>query len=629
MTYRSVVLAQTPLAYYTLDEITGNTYVDIANANNLTDPNTLVVQNVTPPVGVGGKAITFGAGQTITGTITGIPSGTGDSVTVTGWIKWDGVENAALLWGWNGPTDVGFIDYGGGNTGFGFNTGGGDIYGFDATTAGMANTWCHVAVVYKNNQLYTISSKIYLNGSVQSLSQLAGAAGSTGFTPIVFLAGWGAGGSNRFSGSMDEVAYFDRELTSGEVLAEWQASQTTYSVGQAQAKIKIIGSAFGQTTALINSPHKQAKGQANADIKRTNRGFGQANAYILRQYGTGQAQAQIFTLKLGGGQAQAQIITTNAQQFGSAMADIKRTFRGYGQAQTIVGHRTRLAQAQAQINAFNIVKTGYAQATILRQPTTVPTSLENSASATYVARFNGYDLPGYVQEETFESIENIHTYMGPYRNMYGSSGREQLLSLNTGLQNKTITLKEKLIGFNYRDVKDQVQRAATIVNSTSQYAKLFIENTDTYYLAMGKTLSFEQDAHQKGTTLDYSVEFDAKPFLFSDTVNSVTGITTLTTTGRTLFDGAWTPTTVTMTGTDIAISGYTNTGEQAGYISVSGSVTNLVVTSEDYTAIMDDTNRNDVIRNLDYYLYVGVGVTNFVVTGATDCTITWRNRWYL
>lgn len=53
---------------------------------------------------------------------------------------------------------------------------------------------------------------------------------------------------------------------------------------------------------------------------------------------------------------------------------------------------------------------------------------------------------------------------------------------------------------------------------------------------------------------------------------------------RSISDGGWTPTIITVTGTNVTVSGYTANGEFAGYFSVSGAVTNLVVNTEAFTA---------------------------------------------
>lgn len=437
--------------------------------------------------------------------------------------------------------------------------------------------------------------------------------------------------------------------------AQCSVSRGSSGFGQAQADVKTVRNGFGQANSDIKAKangfgQAQAQirvgangyGQAQADVKAVSFGFGQANADVKTTiFGFGQAQCFVINGVRAFGQAQAFIVSNTTWGFGQAQvfmlnsglitigwaqaqASIRQTIiSAFGQAQALIGKPSRTGQAQAYINAFNVPKTGMAQAYIKRvqDVPTNPINPANSADVKYLARFNGYDIPGYAQEELYDSTMNQNLYQSAY------SDRGQIDNL--GLANKVITLKEKLIGLSYLDSKTQLQRAATILSTTNQFAKLYIQNTDKYYLAMAKGITMEKAVPSSPLLVDYSIDFEAKPWLFSDTVNTITGSGTLITTGRTLYDGGWAPTTVSVTGTDVTISGYTDSGDFAGYISLSGAVADMTITSEEYTAIQDGVNRNDLINNIDYWLYVGVGVTTFVVAGADNVTITWTNRWYL
>jgi hypothetical protein len=99
--------------------------------------------------------------------------------------------------------------------------------------------------------------------------------------------------------------------------------------------------------------------------------------------------------------------------------------------------------------------------------------------------------------------------------------------------------------------------------------------------------------------------------------------------GRTIDDGGWTPTRITVTGTDVTISGYTATGDFAGFVSISGAVTNMVIDSDTFTATIGGVNANDRMRWADYRTYVGPGKTFFTTTGASSMTLEYQNRWYL
>jgi hypothetical protein len=93
---------------------------------------------------------------------------------------------------------------------------------------------------------------------------------------------------------------------------------------------------------------------------------------------------------------------------------------------------------------------------------------------------------------------------------------------------------------------------------------------------------------------------------------------------RTLRDGGWTPTTILVSGTDITISGSTETGEDTGIVTVSGTVSNFVIDTENFTS-----SDNSLVTPKNYGVYVGPGRTNFTIEGATSCIIQWQNRWYL
>lgn len=98
---------------------------------------------------------------------------------------------------------------------------------------------------------------------------------------------------------------------------------------------------------------------------------------------------------------------------------------------------------------------------------------------------------------------------------------------------------------------------------------------------------------------------------------------------RTVNNGGYTPTIIYITGTHVTVSGYTDNGEFTGFLSISGYVENLIVDTENSSVIMDNEVRNDLINNLDYGVYVAPGRTYFEVTGATEITITYVDRWYL
>jgi hypothetical protein len=245
-------------------------------------------------------------------------------------------------------------------------------------------------------------------------------------------------------------------------------------------------------------------------------------------------------------------------------------------------------------------------------------------SQQYLAQYNTYQLPGYVQNEAFDSVANIANHYAPFAD--GS------LSEYTGLQNKVLSLTLKVWEPSYLACKTEVSKAATMLRSKKTgFAPLYVHYTDRYYEALTQSVKEEKTAGTSVRTLEYQVQFECKPWITSVSGYSLSGTGTIDTdsVGRTIDDGGWTPTRITVTGTNVTISGYTATGDFAGYVSISGAVTSMVIDSDAMTATIGGLNANDRMRWADYRTYVGPGKTFFVTTGASSMTLQYNNRWYL
>lgn len=241
----------------------------------------------------------------------------------------------------------------------------------------------------------------------------------------------------------------------------------------------------------------------------------------------------------------------------------------------------------------------------------------------YLAEYNTFVLPGYVQNEQFESAMNIANHEAPYAD--GSQ------SEYTGLQNKILSLTLKVWECDYLTVKNEVEKAATILRSRKiGWSPLKVQYSDRYYMALVQNISLSKEAGTSVKTGDYQIKFECQPWLFGASGFTLTGTTSDTDqVGRTIDDGGWTPTRITVTGTNVTISGYTATGEFAGFVSISGAVTNMIIDSDAFTATIGGVNANDRMRWVDYRTYVGPGKTFFVSTGASSMSIQYQNRWYL
>jgi hypothetical protein len=246
----------------------------------------------------------------------------------------------------------------------------------------------------------------------------------------------------------------------------------------------------------------------------------------------------------------------------------------------------------------------------------------------YLAKYNTYTLPGYVQQESFDSNMRIADNYAPYAD--GST------SEMTGLQNKMLSLTLKVWETDYATCKQQVQQAATMLRSKRQgFAPLYVQFSDKHYDAMVSSIKIDKTAGDSTRMLEYQVDFQCRPWLINDTVTTLSGgslgraLTSFATTGRTLDNGGWSPTTIIVTGNDITISGYSTKESFTGFISISGTVTDLVIDSEGFSATAAGVNKNAVMRYADYRVYIAPEETTITVSGATSVTIDYYDRWYI
>jgi hypothetical protein len=241
----------------------------------------------------------------------------------------------------------------------------------------------------------------------------------------------------------------------------------------------------------------------------------------------------------------------------------------------------------------------------------------------YVVKYNGQQLPGYAQMEDDPSDMNIADHYA-----FGWDGS---LSQYVGLNNKNFHLDFLVWEKDYRAVKDAYHLATTILRSRREgFAPLFVDYTDRYLNATVKTVTYQQDVQQSRRILKYSVDFNTEPYWISTSGYTITGAGNVDTdqVDRTFNDGGWTPTWIEVTGTNITISGYTDT-EFTGFVSISGHVVNYVVDTENFTTVTASGSNGDKFMYWkDYQMWVGPGKTTFAVSGATDISISYHNRWY-
>jgi hypothetical protein len=247
------------------------------------------------------------------------------------------------------------------------------------------------------------------------------------------------------------------------------------------------------------------------------------------------------------------------------------------------------------------------------------------ATPQYLVRYNNHVLPGFCQAESFDSEMNLAAHYGAY--IDGSPTEE------TGLSNKNLQLTMKVWDCDsYLAAKNQVELAATMLRSyRAGFAPLYVQYTDRHYDAQVKSIQVQKQAGTSTKILDYNAGFECKPWLIEDATQTINGTGTIDTdqVSRTIDNGGWTPAVITLTGTDITVSGYTDTGHFAGFLSITGAVAGLIVDTEAFTATEGSANANEKMLSTDYRLYVGPGKTSFDVSGASSASISYQNRWYI
>lgn len=230
--YNSLVLAGNPLLYYRLNEptFTGGTPVTAVNAGNLGamadgayEPGAL--NNVAgPQFGGFGPANTALRLSTLAGHVSIPPQSlVTDRFTITCWFKRSGARFAGQALVFQRRQSDQALATG---LGFGYNGSPGvdqlNVHWNEGPSSWLTgltppnDVWCFGAAVYTPTNV-----TVYLNGASSSLNT---ALGTHDFGIASIYLGWDFP-FTRFSGSLDEVALFDRALSPAEVQGLFAASQ--------------------------------------------------------------------------------------------------------------------------------------------------------------------------------------------------------------------------------------------------------------------------------------------------------------------------------------------------------------------------------------------------------------------
>jgi hypothetical protein len=154
----------------------------------------------------------------------------GTITTVEMWCKMNNMTNT-MPFGWNNYD----VWTGATGQGLGFNTASSDLYGIDSTQVtnlGLLNNWKHYVYVMNNSDLPYTNNKMYINGQMQTLSQVLGAGpGSQGFNS----------GNGRIACWLQDTSYvmpmnlrmfnvYNRALTATEIQQNFNAHRGRFGI---------------------------------------------------------------------------------------------------------------------------------------------------------------------------------------------------------------------------------------------------------------------------------------------------------------------------------------------------------------------------------------------------------------
>jgi RHS repeat-associated protein len=261
--YKSAVLADSPIAYYRLDDDTGGASpfggfglwpVKQTDANGQTTtigydalgretsrtlpgepasgaPSQIADSSghANPAAWSGGvgfgqpglvsgdtdAALSFdGSGAIVNLNVGGIDTTSGHQVTVEFWMNWSGGTASHIPFGFNGY-DLWLLP----GTGFGFNTSNSDVFGVPMSAVPVGQP-VHVVAVFTNGSVS--SNQLYLNGVQQTLTQLTGSPLSKPVSAAATAGGFSTSGYG-FNGALDEVAVYNGALSGSRVSAHFSA----------------------------------------------------------------------------------------------------------------------------------------------------------------------------------------------------------------------------------------------------------------------------------------------------------------------------------------------------------------------------------------------------------------------
>lgn len=282
------------------------------------------------------------------------------------------------------------------------------------------------------------------------------------------------------------------------------------------------------------------------------------------------------------------------------------------------------------------------------------------ASPTYIVKYNGYQLPGFLQNESLGSDMTTVEHSAQYAD-------GQTVEY-TGLQNKSMSLTFRVWETDYATCKEQVQQAASIIRTARDtWAVLTINSTTRQYLAMATSIKMDKSVGSSPKILDYQVDFKCQPWLMSNSTYIIaSGFRTdndaLTAYNeispaysyrmasgdwggyegivqddadstsihvRDITHGGWSP-------LDISLSGVRHGATIRAYqidpvtgpteyntVTISGAHTWITLGSSDFSGDFA------YVDQVDFRTYAAPGPFYIVVSGVSHADIRYQNRWYI
>lgn len=216
--YRTAVLEDDPLAYFTLDDPPGS-----VRAIDISARGAYGAYLGTPGFGQlgalaagSGTSVRFSGDDYVTSQLPEIDTAAGSRVSVELWMSWDGSHRKM-------PVAFGTYDLVLWDTGeFGFNTDQSEVWG--VVRHDLAGRWVHVVAEFYNGDVR--QSRMYIDGEEQSLSMVVGEPHDKSVCPEFLIGRYDSDEADgyKFTGLLDEVVVYNHPLAPARVLAHFEAA---------------------------------------------------------------------------------------------------------------------------------------------------------------------------------------------------------------------------------------------------------------------------------------------------------------------------------------------------------------------------------------------------------------------